>query len=495
MLFSVTLAAVIGIVGAWAESICSRRGGWHRMVAKFFVVCMITAIAIPMILHAAAWESTAGKFGWVALTQTGPRSYGGLSSWLGGLFACGWIHGLIGAAFVTLATSHGCKNVPVGVVRQAELEMGPMAGWWSIYLKHALPWTLLALFATATLAATEMTVADLYGFRTLADEFYRYFAGAPTWSSLLMCSIIPALLGVTAVLVYRFFGLKLNPQRSETNEVWHRESVGAFPSAIAVAALVVIAATIVIVPVAGLLIKVGHNVVVQGDQRTVGWSWSVGCQRLAEAPRTFFSEYSWTFCIALGAAIPAVVLGWACAMIGRRAQGHQRLFDLTSVVLVLIPGPVVGLMVVRFFQLPLPGFRDLYANSLVPTIIALLFRAAPVAYWILRAGYRGIDDQLLSASRLELGPARRMWVIDAGLLRGSLLTAFLASALVASADVPATLPVVPASVVTVGTRLFALLHSGARYQEAALAIWYVSLIVVIAVIWSQLGRRNRAKLM
>ena len=61
----------------------------------------------------------------------------------------------------------------------------------------------------------------------------------------------------------------------------------------------------------------------------------------------------------------------------------------------------------------------------------------------------------------------------------------------ASGDVPATLPVVPPGVTTVGTRLFGLLHSGARQQEAALAIWYVGFVVSFVMIGSLVIRKRR----
>ena len=82
---------------------------------------------------------------------------------------------------------------------------------------------------------------------------------------------------------------------------------------------------------------------------------------------------------------------------------------------------------------------------------------------------------------------QRMWRVDLRLLTGPLVLASLAAAVVATGDVPVTLPVAPPGVTTVGTRLFGLLHSGARYQEAALAIWYLGAIVAIALViavWS-----------
>ena len=75
-----------------------------------------------------------------------------------------------------------------------------------------------------------------------------------------------------------------------------------------------------------------------------------------------------------------------------------------------------------------------------------------------------------------------MWNIDRPILQGSLWGAGITLLLSwLQGDVPATLPVVPPGVTTVGTRLFGLLHSGARYQEAALAIWYLAVVLVISL--------------
>ena len=60
-------------------------------------------------------------------------------------------------------------------------------------------------------------------------------------------------------------------------------------------------------------------------------------------------------------------------------------------------------------------------------------------------------------------------------------------------DVAAMLPVIPAGVTTVGTRLFELLHSGARYQEASLAIWYVAAIVVFVLGFARIPRFRKSE--
>ena len=144
--------------------------------------------------------------------------------------------------------------------------------------------------------------------------------------------------------------------------------------------------------------------------------------------------------------------------------------------------------------IPIPAFSTLYQQTIIPTVIALLFRAVPAAYWVLRAGYRGLDNHLLETAQFDHSWFRRIWVIDRPLLKGSLCVAAVVAAIVASGDVPATLPVVPPGVTTVGTRLFGLLHSGARYQEAALAMWYLTVVLMISLVLARRFLALRVKL-
>ncbi len=477
---AVAIAGTFGIAGAWAASTLENAGRSGRWIARLFFVCMIAAIAIPLILHAAAWEATAGKFGWLPLSQTDARGYGGLAGVFAGLLASGWIHGIASTVLVVLATWFGVRRVPTALVQISQLEISPWHAWWKIRFAIARPWVLVGLLGTAGLAATEMTIVDLYGFRTLADEFYLYYAVDPSVAAITMTCLMPLVIALVLVGLHSKAGAGSVPIRYDSGANEPGESVPAMIAVVAGMIALLIAALVLIVPFTGLLVKAGHEVVVQDGRRIVSWSLT-GCLRvLADAPITFAAEYTWTLILGMLTANAAVLLAWPLAAVARTHRRWQGVLDVATVVLLLIPGPIVGLAVVRFFQLPGPGFQALYQSSLVPTVIALMFRAGPVAYWIMRAGYRGIDDALLSAARLDVSWRQRFWSIDRPLVWRNLVVAVFAAAIVASGDVPAMLPVVPPGVTTVGTRLFGLLHSGARYQEAALAFWYVTAIVVVA---------------
>ncbi len=496
MAVTVILSGAMGIVGAWAATSVRGGGWWGNLIARLFFAAMVAAIAMPMILHAAAWESTAGKFGWLPLTQTGSRSTAiGAFGAFGGLIACGWIHGLVGAAIVALATWHGVGRVPPSVIAHGWLDATPAAIWWRIRLPIAMPWIVSAVIGAAALAATEMTVVDLYGYRTVADEFYLYHSIDASTPAILMTCLVP--LSMAAILIMqrvvwrrRLLSLAGHPGRVESGP----ESLSRRVRWLAGGVALTVAAIVVVVPLMGLVIKAGHQVMVTEGARSTSWSLRQFAQTVAWAPVTFSDEYSWTAMIAIGTATAAVPLAWIAASLGRTHVAVGRCLDAVTVVMVLVPGPIVGLAVVRFFQWDVPGFRTVYQQSLIPAMMALSVRAGPVAYWILRAGYRGIDDRVLETAILDRSWVTRVWLIDRPLLTKSLLAASLGSAIVASGDVAAMLPVIPPGVTTVGTRLFELLHNGARYQEAALALWYVGAVVAIVLIWLKWGATSRAKM-
>ncbi|EMI20693.1 amino-acid ABC transporter permease protein Y4TF [Rhodopirellula maiorica SM1] len=493
-LITVTIVGslAIGIPAAWAASTLSHCGRSGRGFARAFILAAIAAIAIPMILHAAAWEATAGKFGWLPLTQTATRSWGGFA----GLVACGWIHSIFGAAIVAMATWHGTSRVPVSILENASIDTTPLRCWWTIQLPLAWPWVLAATILNASLAATEMTVVDLYGYRTIADQFYLLYAVDPDLTSIATTTALPLAFAVAMITVL------LRRVRARQTDYRGEHSVGHTASDLhtapdlfeqpslgvrIVAGLILTLCTLIMIamPVTGLMAKVGHDVIVDGDQRIAYWSISRSVQELAAAPTTFSSEYQWTAMLGICTGIFAIFVAWPLAAVGRQHPRFESMVDALTIILFCIPGPLIGMSIVQTFTLPIPGFRFLYEMTILPTVLAMSVRASTIAYWILRSGYHGIADSVWLSARLELSLLRRCWQIDRRLMARSVVIALLTAGIIASGDVPVTLPVAPPGVSTVGTRLFGLLHSGARYQEAALALWYLGFIGLgIALIYT-----------
>ena len=494
---AVPIAAAAGIVGAWGASVLQAAGWTGHLLSRLFLLSMVISLGMPLVLHAAAWEATAGKFGWWTMTQSGARTNDyGVYGLFSGLLASGWIHGVYGASIVALATWYGAGQVSREVIEQARLDFSPIARWWMVELRIAAPWVLAASLVTAAIAASEMTVVDLYGFRTIADTFYLYNTSEPSLLQIVWTCALPLLLASGGLTWWIATRSRMPAVQSNYNHVSEKERPSIAIRFAAGALLVAVVAAVVIVPIMGLIVKIGHDVKIENDSVLAVWSATACWQRLVDAPRLFAAEYSWTLLIGAVTGLLAVSIAWPLAMLGRSRPAAERAFDVCAVLLLVIPGPIVGMTVVHAFQLPFPSFRFLYGQTIVPTVIALLVRAIPISYWVLRSGYRGIGDEVLDTARIDLAPLSRLRRVDFPMIFRHLALAFLASTLFASGDVPAMLPVIPAGVTTVGTRLFELLHSGARFQEASLAIWYVGAVVMMAMIFlrqSQTGRDSNAR--
>ena len=491
MSLCVILASALGLLLAWAATHVGR-SPLGRAIGAYISVSAITCLATPMILHAAAWEATAGKFGWLTFSQTAARTYTGFAGQYGGLVACVWVHGMVGASMVALATWYGTSRVPTSIVEQARLEGHPFWNWWRIELPLALPWLIASMLGTALLAATEMTVVDLYGVRTLADEFYLFHAAQPSMLSILIVLVLPSILFLSIVILIPIWQSKAIATGAASKTV--ERDTGVLLKIAAAGLGIGIATVLSFFPFAGLIIKTGHQITVSQDsgESTIGWSFAQSKRILLGAPNEFAQEYLWTAVLAVCVALVCVPAAWILAA-RTREQARLRVFvDGVCVLLFLLPGPIVGIGVVHFFALPVPGFRTLYHGTLLPTVVSLSVRALPIAYWVLRSGYAGVNASVLDTARLEMSWAKRMWFVDRALLQRPLILSGCAAAIFASGDVPATLPVLPPGVVTVGTRLFALLHSGARYQEASLAFWYVLVVVIVAMVMTRGWKRRVA---
>jgi iron(III) transport system permease protein len=192
--------------------------------------------------------------------------------------------------------------------------------------------------------------------------------------------------------------------------------------------------------------------------------------------------------------LAATLVAMAAVAVAGGKRNRLRWCDTFYLGAVMVPGPVVALATVWLFRRDLPGLDTLYGQTLVPTMIALLPRSGSAAYLVLRVATTRLDPAIRTAAQIECpGRWRRYWRIELPLILPALLVAIGASGAVAVADVPATLPVLPPGVSTVGTRLFGLLHSGARSQEAALAIGFLLIVLVLSVLFLTLEKVIRPR--
>lgn len=501
MIGSVLLAVLIGCSAAVAIAL-----GGGRAAAAFWLF-VLAACVLPLYLHAAAWEAAAGKFGVLRWTQSAAATQP-----LSGLSAAIWIHGISGSAWVALATGFGLSRLPRSVVELSSLDAGLVRRWLVILLPACRHWIAAGALWVATLAATEMTVVDLYGVRTLADEFYLYYAAQPSTRAILR-SVLPLLpigIGLAFALGRSLLspagdragadqeGVSGPPRASRRSHRWLGGSVGYDASGLvrwcAAGWATMVVLLILAVPLASLIFNAGQQVtvVVSGGESQVVRHWSAlgTVISIGQATSVFAAEYQWTLLIGLLMGLLATFSA-AALVFGWRPTAWLDGLVLASV---MIPGPIVALAVVWLFRRDLPGLDQLYQQSLVPTCLVLLPRSGAAAYLTLRIAKQRLECSVSEAASLDCDSRwRRFWTIQRPRLTSALMVSVVIAALVAIADVPATLPVIPPGVSTVGVRLFGLLHSGARQQEAALAMGWILILAgslgMLAVCWRLLFPR------
>jgi iron(III) transport system permease protein len=501
VLLSTLLALPLGVVwGASMHALDSQSvretGGTHSIrwssgSARVMLAMLVAMLALPLYIHAAGWEGVAGKFGWL------PILGGGARFWFRGMFAAAWIHGMHGACWVALATWWGLSRRPISVDQISRMDARPGVRRWLIHLPLASNWIAAAVGWNAILAATEMTVADLYGVGTLADIVYKVYALDPEPFPVLAAVLVPPVIVLPVALFFlsrsRWLVWTIRGGEPPTANNVTASHVTAnntsevidpsFPLAASrhwsgqVFALLVpglITFCIVFVPIASLIAKAGWTVVQTtdaSDQVKLDHTFTFGqvLETIQLSLASFNEELSWSAQLALTTmviALPIALMLAAWCETNRNARGPVMWLLL---ILAMIPGPVVSLLVIQFFNRPM--FSFLYDRTLVPSVVAVLPRAIPAAYLVLRAGYRMLDRSVLDCAALDgCGTLGRLWSIDAARLKRPLMLAGIATFLVACGDLSATLLVLPPSVTTVASRLFGLLHSGVRQQEAGLAL-------------------------
>lgn len=485
----------IGLATALAGCGGGRLGATVRRIA---ITMLFVLIALPLYVHAAAWEATAGKFGWLPLMQTSGNRF-----WFGGFPATAWIHGISGSAWVSLAILWAWQRLPRSLSDQGRMDLTPFRQWWVIALPAAAPAIATAGLWVMLIAGTEMTVADLYGVRTLADTIYLQYAFDPHWKPILQACVTPLLVGIPILwLIDRKLALPARPTLGTTP--WWSDDVSAgqstrWPITTRISASLALAGLLlflVAIPLISLLVKGG--IVVRAADASVptvpsgryAWSWERFGITMSDAFSTFSAEYQWTFVIGIAVAVTATPLALIAAWWANGSQFRSRIGAGIALVLMLLPGPVVGMAVIFLFHNRGEWLDSLYQRSIVPTVIACLPRSLPATYFVLRVGYRMLDCKPTEAARSEGGTSWQIFSrIELPRLFPVIFIAALVAATVATADVPSTLVILPPGMTTVGTRTFALLHSGVRYQVAGLTLGFLIFVALFAILCPLLYKR------
>jgi len=452
----------------------------RRVLSALLLLQLFT----PLYLQATAWLAGFGDRGWFTAIGLGPV-------WLTGFSGAVWIHAVAAVPWIALLVGAGLRMVEPELEEEALLDGNP----WQVLRRVTLPAAagavgVAALWVAVTLAG-EMTVTDLFKVRTYAESLYTDFAveqeGLPL--TFLPGAAVTAWLTVAALVLTAAVTSAERPATLACRRVF---SLGRWrwPCGLLAALLVLL---IVGVPIGNLVYTAGE-VVEKSANGELARHWSpLKCLRLvADSPREYAEQFRWSFELGALAATSVVALALPLAWWARRGGWRALPALLTTAFTLALPGPIIGLGWIWFFNRPdSPLLNALYDSQRFGPWLALSLRSLPLATIVLWHALRSLPPDPLEAAAAEgAGGWTRLWRVALPQRWPALAAAWLAAFAVSLGDVSGcNILVLPPGVVPLSWRIFDLLHSGVTDQVAALCL---AVLLVVAVLVAGLARAAKS---
>lgn len=487
-------------LGVWLGVLLAKTDAPGRRAAAWLLVALLF---LPLYLQAAAWEAALGQLGWV--TQGGwwtqfnanvwaARDAGPVDPLLVGPAGAAWIHGLAAAPWVALIVGAAVGSVDRSQEESALLDASAPRVLARVTLRHALAGGVAAAVWVGVQVASEMTVSDLVNVRTFAEEVYTQVAlgafeqGSDVPSTLgprgLACGVLLlVLLGVAALAMAQRW---IVADHASGDAPWRwRLRAGRWLAALA---LWIPMTLLLATPIASLATQAGVTVErIEGEatEWRRGWSAAKLASAVAAAPwqhrRDLWLTAQLGFLVATGAVAAGLVWAW-------RLRGARRLPLLSMAAiaaLMVVPGPLLGVGVIRLlnhpWDSPLSPLTWMYDRTLLAPWLVQMARATPVATLILWPALASVPDPVLAAAEADgVGWWGRLLRVAAPMRRRVLGAAWLAALAVSVGELAATQLVLPPGPATVSQRLFTLLHYGVEDRVAGLSLAMIGFFLLLA---------------
>lgn len=473
------IALPIGILLAW---VATGRGFIAASVRTFCVV----GVLLPVFVHVTAWDAAFGKLG--LLTSTfGDVLKPVVSRWP----AAVWIHAMISAPQVAVLFLVAFNSPSENWQDALRLDVGPAAANLRILQWRFLPVVIGATLWTMICCSREIAVTDIYQIGTLAEQVYLGYslgqlnAIGTAWTPQQLADAQNLGTGITLLVVawlaasamFAFFSISRSVERSESQRPTSPEKNSALANVVGVLLLLVV----VVVPIANLIGRVGFSVVRIDGQPTATWDAASGLTAISGVLTNFRNEFSWSFLIAITAALAVVLIVLPVVWFSRRSLTGKILLALVFAVLAAIPGPSLGLLVGWLFnQSDSSMVRFLYDRTIAAPVIANILFCLPLAipiFWFLSSQVSADQQQ---QAKLEGVSSWRQMIHFAllGQWKSNLGAWFLVAAF-CFAELSATQMVLPPGMDTVPRLALGMLHAGVNESTAALTL--VTLLPVLAL--------------
>jgi iron(III) transport system permease protein len=423
----------------------------------------------------------------------GPTGIDWLQGWLGSLLAVALVHAFACIPWVSLIISLGLINCD-----RNEEEMAIVDGGWLMLVRHVwLPrlriWLWVACLWCAMGILTEMVVSNLYMFPTVAELVYmdvsRDTISPLTYlSAVTLCALPVFALGLWISRGLPSLSLVL------TKPLHHQAAVISLGPRRWIASVLMwsLLAILVGLPLLNIVMKSGWTPLTDGHT-VVGHSFTLRrfLQTIYESLTLFQTQFYWSALLSVGSMVTALatsgLLYWATSTAGELKQfGRRGLVHLAMLLMVAIPGPLVGIIIAQLLNRP--GFLgQLYITTLAAPIIAQQFRLLPLAWLIVCGLIASIPRQTWDLARSDgLSQSRTLRTVLMPAIGARLAVAAVILMLVSVGELSCSMGVLPPGVTTTSMRLFEILHFGMRHQDSGLCgvLFVLGWLAAILMRWT-----------
>lgn len=441
-------------------------------------------VLLPLYVIASAWMAALGDQGGAPSLLAGGGSVGG---WLVGYPGAIFLHAVAATPWAVLLATAALRRIDRRLEEAALIDTSPVQVLLTVTLRQAAPALAAIGVLLAVLAAAEMTMTDLLQVRTFAEEVYTQAAAGelldPTASGTWRLA-----LGVVTLGLFAAAAIATLMQRLAYDQIDQRQSPWRWrpqrPRRVS-AGLALAVGVLLLLPVVALAYRAGV-VFTPNEAGEVQTRWSSAklVSSVAAAPwqhrRELIVSTSLAVCVATAATFVGGLVAW-----WMRRQGRAATFVCFVLAMLLaIPGPVIGLLVIRGLNQPLDSplawLGDLYGTWFAPWL-AQMVRITPAVALLLWPAALGTPQRLVEAAQLDgAGPLSRVRWIVWPLMAPALAAAWLVAFALSLGELSATVLVVPPGTPPLSVRMLSLLHYGVEDRVAAICLVLIAGYVVAA---------------
>lgn len=452
---------------------------------------LLFLLFLPLYVHLTGWEAAFGKLGWLTSITRVPL--------LVGMRAVIFLHGMAAIPWVALVVAVGLRLVRRTDEEVALLDASGPRVMALIVLPQLAPYLWAASLLAAISAASEMTVTNIYlvepGDYTLAEQVYMTLQSQPLAAAVrqsLWSIGATTILVAGGVLTVRFLApLRGRSAEDRLEPLTYPLGSWKWPTTLLVWLLL---AALVGVPLASMAYKSGTLVIWDHDVPLQTWS----AAKCATLPWVSLwrvgGDLRSTVVISAAAATLDVALAIGMYFVTRHKRWRDGLLLAAAGIAWAIPGPVVGLGIIGFFQLDVPGFDWLYNRTDLPAILAQGVRAAPIVVLVVMHSLERFPRSVLEAAQLDgASPWSTLCRVILPQRWMAVLTAWTVGLAIAAGDLAWSILVLRPGSDTLQRRLFADIHAGADDRVAGTCLAMSALYAAGAAVILVAARRSLTK--